>query len=109
VEVLAADFPELEILLAPPPQVGTESIIRMLERFPRIAFLLNPRDLVDDALLCEYVELEGHSRVAFRSLPQTWAAAAETAAGIPLRSEAKHAFLFENAARFFGFPVPQPL
>jgi predicted TIM-barrel fold metal-dependent hydrolase len=103
VEVLAADFPDLKIVLVTPPHTEAGSIIRLLQRFPHTAFVLNPKDLQADVLMCEYVELQGSERVAFRAHPQSWQAAAETAIGMPLRAEAKRAYLFENAAALFGF------
>jgi predicted TIM-barrel fold metal-dependent hydrolase len=109
VEVLAADFPDLKIVLATPPHTETGSITRLLQRFPHITFLLNPKDLQADALLCEYMELQGRERVAFRAYPQSWQAAAETALGMPLRAEAKQAYLCENAATLFGFSAQASL
>lgn len=108
VEVLAADFPELNILLAPPPHTNPGSIIRLMERLSHVAFILNPQDLIAEPTLCEFVEVQGRERVAFRAHPQTWAAAAETAVGMPLHEEAKRSYLCENAAKFFGFPIPIP-
>jgi predicted TIM-barrel fold metal-dependent hydrolase len=106
VEVLAADFPDLDILLATPPRSGADSIIRLLERFPHIGIILGAQDLIAGPVLCEYVEVQGRERVMFRAHPQNWAAAAEVAIGMPLHPEAKHCYLFGNAARLFGFSVP---
>ena len=71
-EVVAADFPDLDIVLAPPPEVGTASILRMLQRFPRISFLLCPQDLLANAGLCEYIELQGREHTLFRSSAKGW-------------------------------------
>ncbi len=46
VEVVAADFPELDILLATPPGTDTESIIPLMQHFQRISFLLGPRNYI---------------------------------------------------------------
>ncbi len=105
VEVVAADFPELEILLATPPRPDTESILRLMQRFPRISFLLCPQDLQSDALLCEYIELQGRERALFRSSSKGWPSAVETALGLQLGPAARRAYLFENASRVYGFAV----
>jgi predicted TIM-barrel fold metal-dependent hydrolase len=105
VEVVAADFPELEILLAPPPQPDTASILRLMQRFPRISFLLRPQDLQGDALLCEYIELQGRERALFRSSSKGWPPAVEMALGLRLGPAARRAYLFENASRVYGFAV----
>lgn len=105
VEVVAADFPELEILLAPPPHPDTASILRLMQRFPRISFLLRPQDLQGDALLCEYIELQGRERALFRSSSKGWPPAVETALGLRLGAAARRAYLFENASRVYGFAV----
>jgi predicted TIM-barrel fold metal-dependent hydrolase len=108
VEVVAADFPELDIVLATPRNTDAGSMIRLMQRFPHIAFVLSPQDLQADALLCEYVELQGRERVAFRAEPQKWPAAVQTAMALPLGPAAKRAYLSENAARLFRFPVEVP-
>jgi hypothetical protein len=105
VEVVAADFPELEILLAPPPHPDTASILRLMQRFPRISFLLRPQDLQGDALLCEYIELQGRERAVFRSSSKGWRPAVEMALGLRLGPAARRAYLFENAKRVYGFAV----
>jgi predicted TIM-barrel fold metal-dependent hydrolase len=104
-EVVAADFPDLDILLAPPPGGETASILRTLRRFPRISFLLCPQDLQGDAELCEYIELEGREHVLFRSCSKGWSAAVERALGLPLGPATLRAYLFENAVRVYDFPV----
>jgi predicted TIM-barrel fold metal-dependent hydrolase len=103
VEVIAADFPDLKIVLATPPRTEAGSILRLLQRFPHAAFLLNPKDLQADAALCEYMELQGCDRVMFRAHPLSWESAAETAMGMPLGEEAKRAYVGGNAAKLFGF------
>jgi len=105
VEVVAADFPELEILLAPPPHPDTASIMRLMQRFPRISFLLRPQDLQSDASLCEYIELQGSERALFRSSAKGWLPAVEAALGLQLGPAARRAYLFENASRVYGFSV----
>jgi predicted TIM-barrel fold metal-dependent hydrolase len=104
-EVLAADFPDLDILLAPPHGAEGASMLQLMRRFPRVSFLLCPHDLRADAGLCEYVEIQGREHVLFRGCAEGWSAAAETALGLPLGPEALRAYLFENAARVYGFPV----
>jgi predicted TIM-barrel fold metal-dependent hydrolase len=108
VEVVAADFPELDILLATPPQSDTESILRLMQRFPRISFLLEPQDLQRDRTLCEYVELHGRERALFRSSSKGWAYSVAAAQALPLSPGARRAYLSENATRLFSFPVPVP-
>ena len=106
VEVVAADFPELDILLAMPPHPDVPSMIRMMQRFPRVVFLVSPPDM--QAELCEYVEAQGREHVAFRAYPQSWPVATEAALTMPLSSAARHSYLFENAARLFRFPIEVP-
>ncbi len=105
VEVVAADFPELDILLATPPRPDTASILRLMQRFPRISFLLRPQDLQSNALLCESIELQGRERALFRSSSKGWPTAVETALCLQLGPAARRAYLFENASRVYGFPV----
>jgi predicted TIM-barrel fold metal-dependent hydrolase len=105
VEVVAADFPELDILLATPPHTEAASIVGLMQRFPRISFLLRPQDLQADAALCEYVELQGREHALFRSSSDGWPAAAETVQILPLSPAARRAYLFENAMRLFSFAV----
>jgi hypothetical protein len=104
VEVVAADFPALHIVLAPPPGTEAISILRMMERFPHLMLLLSPRDLADLAL-CEFVELAGRERTAFRAHPQEWAVSVPAAQQVPLSPAARKAYLFENAARIFKVPL----
>jgi predicted TIM-barrel fold metal-dependent hydrolase len=108
VEVVAADFPELDILLATPPQTDTESILRLMKRFPRISFLLDPQELQADAKLCEYVELHGRERALFRSSPKGWPDSVAAAQALRLSPGARRAYLSENATRLFSFPAPGP-
>lgn len=105
VEVLAADFPELEIVLAPPPRTDAASILRLMKHFPRISFLLCPQELQSEAALCEYVELHGRERTLFRSSANGWQAAVEAALALSLGPAARWAYLAENATRLFRFPV----
>jgi predicted TIM-barrel fold metal-dependent hydrolase len=108
VELVAADFPELDVLLAPPPSTDAASIIPLIERFPRVSFLLCPQELQSDAVLCKYVELEGRERALFRSSPEGWQSAVEIALGLPLGRAAQRAYLSENATRLFNFSVDVP-
>jgi predicted TIM-barrel fold metal-dependent hydrolase len=103
VEVVAADFPELDILLATPPNTDTASILLLMKRYPRISFLLCPEELQADTVLCEYVEMTGRERVLFRSSANGWPVAVETALQLRLGPAARCAYLFENAARLFRF------
>jgi predicted TIM-barrel fold metal-dependent hydrolase len=105
VEVVAADFPDLNILLATPPRTDTASIVRLTQRFPYISFLLCPQELQADPALCEYVELHGREHALFRSSSKGWDAAVEAALKIPLGPAARRAYLAENATRFFNFPL----
>ena len=105
VEVVAADFPELDILLAAPPGTDGASIMKMMQRFPRISFLLCPELLQSDPVLCEYVELQGRERALFRASDAGWPKALETVHGLALSATAKRAYLAENATRLFSFPV----
>lgn len=103
-EVVGADFPELDILLATPPDTDAGSMIRFMQRFPRISFLLYPRELQVSSVLCEYVELEGREHALFRASPEEgWIRAQEEAFALPLSPAAKRAYLFENAMRLFNF------
>jgi len=105
VEVVAADFPELDILLATPPFINTASILLLLQRFPHISFALRPEELQADAALCEYVELKGRERALFRSSSKGWRASGKAAMALPLGPAAQRAYLSENAMRLFRFPV----
>lgn len=106
VEVVAADFPELDILLALPPRTDTASILRLMQRFPRVSFLLTPEELQADEVLCAYLELHGRERALFRSSPNGWPSSVEVAQGLALSPAARRAYLSENATRLFSFPVP---
>jgi len=105
VEVLAADLPDLDVLLAPPQEAEAASILRLMRRYPRISFLLCPEELQADAGLCDYIEMQGRERALFRSGGKGWAAAVEKALGLPLSPAALRAYLSENATRVYGFPV----
>ena len=104
VEVMAADFPELDIVLAPPERMDWASVLRLMERFPRISFLLSPEKLQEDSTLREYIELKGRERVMFRSGLNGWPASVEAARQLPLGPAARLAYLSENCSRLFGFP-----
>ncbi len=105
VEVVAADFPALQIVLAPPPGTDGPSILRMMERFSHLLLLINPRELQADPALCDFVELQGRERAIFRAHPQEWAAAVPAAQQVPLSPPARRAYLFDNAARIFKIPA----
>lgn len=105
VEVIAADFPEVDFLLATPPVKSSASILRLLHRFPRISVLLRAEDMLSNPELCEYVELQGRERALFRSSAAGWATSAEAAAKVPLSPAAARAYLSENTTRLFGFRV----
>jgi predicted TIM-barrel fold metal-dependent hydrolase len=105
VEVVAADFPELEILLATPQRTGAASIVQLMDRFPNISVLLHSESIQSDAKLCEYVELHGRERALFRSSPKGWPESVRTALSLPLGATARRAYLSENAARLFHFSV----
>lgn len=105
VEVVAADFPELDILLATPPGAAGAGILRLMQRSQRIASLLSPLELQCDAALCEYVELQGRERTLFRASVLDWPEAVKMASGLVLSPEAKRAYLSENAVRLFNFPT----
>jgi predicted TIM-barrel fold metal-dependent hydrolase len=102
-EVVAADFPELDILLATPPQTKTVSIVRMMKNYPRVSFLLGPQELQQNATLCEFLELQGRDRALFRSACEDWPEAVQMARGVPLGPAARRAYLSENATKMFGF------
>lgn len=104
-EVVSADFPDLDLVLAPPAGIESESMVGLMQRFPRISFLLRPQDLARDAALCEYIEVQGREHVLFRSGSGDWSAAVESTRKLPLGPAALRAYLFENAARVYGFPV----
>jgi hypothetical protein len=103
VEVVAADFPELDILLAPPPHSNIVPILALMQCFPRISFLLGPRELQQSAALCEYLEMRGREQALFRSAGEEWAKAVPAARAVPLGAGARRAYLGENASRIFGF------
>lgn len=103
VEVVAADFPELNILLAAPAGAESASILGLMRGFPRISFLLCPENI--DAVLCECIELQGRERAMFRSSSQGWPAAVKRALQLTLSPAARRAYIFENASRVYGFQV----
>jgi predicted TIM-barrel fold metal-dependent hydrolase len=104
-ETVTADLPELDIVLAPPPQSESAGILRMMKRFPRFSFLLGPKELRQTDPLCEFVELEGRDRVLFRSAFEEWAKAVKIAGEVPLGPAARRAYLGENAGKMFGFSM----
>lgn len=104
VELIAADFPEVDIVLAPPMGAGSAGVVRMLQRFPHVSVLLRPEDLRSNAALREYVEFRGREQTMFRSSAAGWPAAVEAVADLSLSPAAERAYLFENATRVFSFP-----
>jgi predicted TIM-barrel fold metal-dependent hydrolase len=107
VEVVAADFPQLDILLATPPRTDAASIFLMLQRLSRVSFLLTPQEMQDVPSLCESLELHGRERILFRSYPLNWCAAVEMARALPMSVGAKRSYLYENAARLFHFDLDE--
>lgn len=105
VESVAADFPELNILLAVPQGSDAEILMQWMERIPHIFFFLSPQDLQQDPALCEYVELQGRERVLFRSSLDGWTLSVEATLGLSLSPAAQRAYLSENATTLFGFQV----
>ncbi len=105
VEVVAADFPELDILLATPPETDVTSVLKMLQRFPRVSFLIAPEDMHSTAALYEHAELQGRERFLFRSSAKGWTAAVEAARTLPLGPAARSAYLSGNAMRLFNFSL----
>lgn len=103
VEVVAADFPELEIVLAPPPRTDPNSIIRLLQRFHSISFVLCPQELQEENLLRAFVEQQARERLMFCSTPKGWESSVSAALTVPLDEPTRRAFLGENAIRIFGF------
>jgi predicted TIM-barrel fold metal-dependent hydrolase len=105
IEVVAADFPDLEILLATPPRSEIAGIVGLMKHYPRISFLLGPQDLQQSELLCEFIELQGRDQVLFRSAAEEWPLAVQLASGVPLGPAAQRAYLSENASKMFGFAM----
>jgi predicted TIM-barrel fold metal-dependent hydrolase len=103
VEVIAADFPELKIILAPPPHTDPVAIARLMQRFARISFALCPQELQSEVLVREWVECYARDRILFCSSSKGWASSVEMARTVPLGPSALRAYLYENAARLFGF------
>ena len=104
-EVVAADFPELDLLLAPPPQSETAWMVQLMKRFPQVSFVLGPLELQQNDTLCEFLERQGHDRVLFRSASEDWPQAVQIARAVPLGPAARRAYLGENAAKMFGFSI----
>lgn len=103
VEVVAADFPQQDILLASPPGTAATDLLRLMQRYPRVGILLSPQDLQNAPVLCEYLEGLGRERMYFRGAPAVWQAAVAVAHKLPLTDGAKRSYLTENAARMFRF------
>jgi predicted TIM-barrel fold metal-dependent hydrolase len=101
VEVLAADFPELEVVLAPPPRTETNSIVRLMQRFQHISIVLCPQEL-QDSQLCEFMEQHARERFMFCSTAKGWESSVNAALAVPLGAAARRAYLGENADRIFG-------
>lgn len=106
VEVVAADFPQVDILLATPPRTDAAGIFHFLQRFPRVSFVLSPQELQQEPALCDSLEQDGRERFFFRAAPMNTRAAVEMAQSLPLSPEARHSYLFENAAKLFRFALP---
>jgi predicted TIM-barrel fold metal-dependent hydrolase len=104
-EVVAADFPELDLLLATPPQSESTVMVQMMKHFPRVSFLLGALELQQSEALCEYLELQGRDRALFRSASEEWPMAVQVAQGVPLSPGARRAYLGGNAAKMFGFAI----
>jgi predicted TIM-barrel fold metal-dependent hydrolase len=105
VEVVAADFPDLQIILAPPPLADSSSILRLLQRFTCVSFVLSPLELQIEPSLSDCFEMYGSDRILFCSSHKGWAASAEAARTVPLSPPIAQAYLYDNAARLFGFPM----
>jgi predicted TIM-barrel fold metal-dependent hydrolase len=103
VEVVAEDFPELDIVLAPPPRSEAAGIVAMMKRYPHVSFILGPQELQQNEGLCEFLEVQGRDQVLFRSAGEEWPPVVQLACGIPLGPAARRAYLGENAAKMFGF------
>ena len=74
VEAVAADFPEMEIVLAPPQGTDADSIIELMQQLSAHLVSAVPTGIACGPVLCEYVELEGREHTLFRSSPDGWAA-----------------------------------
>ena len=107
-EVVAADFPELDLLLATPPQSEVAVMVAMMRHYPRVSFVLGPQELQQDESLCEFLEIQGRDRVLFRSAGEEWPEAVQAARAVPLSPAARRAYLGENAAKVFGFAIEAP-
>ena len=108
VEVVAADFPELDILLALPPRTDTASILRLMQRFPRVSFLLTPEELQADEVLCDYLELHGRERALFRSSPNGWPAVGGGGAGVGTESGGATRLSFRKRHQVIQLPGAGP-
>jgi len=102
-ELVAADFPDLELAVAPPRESKKSSVVPMMRRFPHLSFLLAPADLQGSRTLCRYLDSEGSSRALFRSAGEEWSSAVAAALNVPLGPAARSAYLAGNAGRLFGF------
>jgi hypothetical protein len=103
-ELVAADFPDLELAVAPPRESNKSCIVPMMKRFPHLSFLLAPRDLQGNRTLCKYLDSQqGRGRAMFRSGGEEWSSAVAMAQAVPLGPAARSAYLAQNAARLFGF------
>lgn len=103
VEVIAADFPQQDILLAAPHGCDATGLLRLMQRYPQVGILLPAQDLADSPALGEYLEGPGRERILFRAAPFAWPQAVSLARSLPLSDAAKHSYLVENAARIFRF------
>lgn len=106
-EMVAADFPDMDLLVAVPPHTELASLAQLMKRFPRMMFLLGPRELLESEKLCELLEADGSRRVLFRSAGEAWPLAVRAASEVPLGPVARRAYLGENAARIFGFQMQE--
>jgi predicted TIM-barrel fold metal-dependent hydrolase len=105
IETMAADFPELEIVLTPPQDTEAPNILRLALRFPRISFILCPEEMDANAALREFVELQGRERVLFCSSLNGWPESVQVARKLEVMPAAAEAYLYGNAARLFSFPA----
>ncbi len=103
VEVIAADFPQQDILLSTSPGTDTADLMRLMQRYPRVGVLLAPQDLQSSPAMSEYLDGAGRERILFRAAPGAWAPAVALARKLPLAEGARYSYLYENAARLFHF------
>jgi predicted TIM-barrel fold metal-dependent hydrolase len=102
-ELVASDFPDLDLAVVPPRKSNKSCIIPMMKRFPRLSFLLGPQDLQESRPLRDYIDSEAGDRVLFRSAGEDWSSAVVMAQSLRLGPAALRAYLGENAERLFGF------